>query len=150
MTRRLERSSSSCSVIGASVAILARRSKQANLHDSSMETNAVRSRRNPPGRDRFAITALKDLGIVGALAFLIWLIAIYVFELQAPPARGGKLSPDLYQPAFRDLAFVSQLSDIMKPVLWITGVTTAFILAILHGKRLAMARKKHITPERQV
>ena len=46
----LVRSSSQCSVIGASVAILARRSKQANLHDSSMQTNAARSRRNPPGR----------------------------------------------------------------------------------------------------
>ena len=44
----LVRSSSKCRVIGASVAILARRSKQANLHDSSMQTNAARSRRNPP------------------------------------------------------------------------------------------------------
>ena len=43
------RSSSQCRVIGASVAILARRSKQANLHDSSMQTNAARSGRNPPG-----------------------------------------------------------------------------------------------------
>ena len=57
----LVRSSSKCSVIGASVAILARRSKQANLHDSSMQTNAARSRRNPPGRYKFAMTALSML-----------------------------------------------------------------------------------------
>ena len=58
--RNLVRSSSKCSVIGASVAILARRSKQANLHDSSMQTNAARSRRNPPGRYKFAMTALSS------------------------------------------------------------------------------------------
>ena len=56
----LVRSSSKCRVIGASVAILARRSKQANLHDSSMQTNTARSRRNPPGRYRFAMTALEE------------------------------------------------------------------------------------------
>ena len=54
------RSSSKCRVIGASAAILARRSKQANLHDSSMQTNAARSRRNPPGRDKFAMNALEE------------------------------------------------------------------------------------------
>ena len=54
----LVRSSSKCRVIGASVAILARRSKQANLHDSSMQTNAARSGRNPPGRYKCAMTAL--------------------------------------------------------------------------------------------
>ena len=58
---RLVRSSSKCRVIGASVAILARRSKQANLHDSSMQTNAARSGRNPPGRYKFAMTALERI-----------------------------------------------------------------------------------------
>ena len=114
----LVRSSSKCRVIGASVAILARRSKQANLHDSSMQTNGARSQRNPPGRDKFAMTAL--------VAFLS---CVFV---------GNSLSAAVEQRDFQTIQAGKSFEG--RPITCIvhgTGPDVLMIIATIHGNEAA-------------